>query len=168
MKIGESSIGSRKIMGPKAANKATSKKPPKKRVEIIPRIVDRIISRRTFEPFDRPQVGCRFIRFRKRGEAVTGILGYPIANFRIGTSYPLQLDDGEIVEIVGNKLLHRQIREGELCGRRVEIAYQGREFLAGGHHRKIYRVYKLSDELFPPKVWDEIIKRMKKNDRKRE
>jgi len=111
--------------------------------EVCKKLVDRITSSRTFEPFDKPTVGCRFHRFKIRGESIEGRLGFPIQNFRISTSYPLELKDGKTVEIVGNKLLHKQIREGGLCGQQVRITYQGRQFTHGGHHRKIYRVFKL-------------------------
>ncbi|MBW8003337.1 MAG: hypothetical protein FVQ80_15210 [Planctomycetes bacterium] len=113
------------------------------KTEIRKSTVDEITNRRTFEPFDKPTVGCRFHRFRKRGESLTGILGFPISNFRQCSSYPLELDSGEVVEIVGNRFLHQQIRKGGLCGQRVEIVYQGREFMGGGHYRKIYRVFKI-------------------------
>ena len=134
--------------------------------EIKKSLIDRITNRRTFEPFDKPQVGCRFIRFKQRGQEVAGYLGFPIINYRQPTSYPLKLDTGEIVEIVGNKLLHKQINEGELCGQRVRIIYQGREFTHAGHHRKIYRVFKVGEKTIPSDVWNRIFdeaKRIKNN-----
>jgi len=139
-----------------------------KEKEICKPLVDRIANRRTFEPFDRPTVGCRFVRFRMRGESVEGMLGFPIPNFQQSTSYPLQLDSGEVVEIVGNRLLHKLIREGELCGRRVRIQYVGRDFIARGHHRKIYRAFEVD---FPGRRlsaadWDLIITQSKKRGKK--
>lgn len=129
-----------------------------KETEIMGPSVDRIVRKRTFEPFDRPVIGCRFIRFRKRGESITGQLGFPVENFRQGASYPLQLDSGEIVEIVGNKQLHRLISKGELCGRRVRIEYQGRQFLTSGHHRKIFRIYQQKhSQIFSRQQWNKII-----------
>ncbi len=134
---------------------------PKK--EICKRLVDRLVSRRTFEPFDRPTVGCRFYRFRIRGETITGRLGFPISNFQQGTSYALELNSGEIVEVVGNKLLHKQIREGELCGQRVQIVYMGRDFTHGGHHRKIYRVFKIGQQpALTHEQWDRLLETSKK------
>lgn len=137
------------------------KQPPQK--EICKKLVDRLVSRRTFEPFDKPSVGCRFIRFRIRGESVTGQLGFPIANFQQCTSYPLRLDNGELVEIVGSRLLHKQIREGDLCGRRVKVIYQGRDFTHAGHHRKIYRVFQIGYDSIPQKMWNKIIAEAKGN-----
>lgn len=112
-------------------------------VEIGKRTVDKIVKRRTFEPWDKPVCGCRFYRFRKRGESLEGVLGFPVQNFRQGTSYPLTLDSGETVEVVGNKLLHLLIRKGELCGRRVRIEYQGAEVTTPGRWRKIYRIFEI-------------------------
>ncbi len=160
----------------RAAGYRTKNSKPKqssdKETEICKKLVDRLTNRRTFEPFDKPVVGCRFHRFRIRGESVTGQLGFPIPNFRQGTSYPMQLDSGEIVEIIGNKLLHKQIREGKLYGRRVKIVYQGREFRTGGHCRKIYRVFKIEPGLvFTQEKWNQIIidsqKRRSKNGRRK-
>jgi len=139
-------------------------------IEIMGPAVDRVVRKRTFEPFDRPVAGCRFIRFRARGESVTGQLGYPIENFRQGKSYPLKLDTGEIVEVIGNKQLHKLINKGELCGRHVRIEYQGRQFLSTGHHRKIYRIFEQKNgPIFSKAQWSKIIegtkaqKRRKKN-----
>lgn len=121
--------------------------------------IDRIVAQRTFEPYNKPTVGCRFVRFTKIGQRVVGQLGYPIKNFRQGTSYPLELDNGEIVELIGNRLLHTQIRKGELCGRRIELVYQGKDFIYGGHHRKIFRVYRIEHEpIFSKAQWNKILK----------
>jgi len=124
--------------------------------EINKPLIDRLTNRRTFEPFDKPQVGCRFIRFRQRGQEIDGYLGFPIPNFRMNTSYPMKLDSGEIVEIVGSKLLHKQIKGGKLCGQRVRIVYEGRDFTHAGHHRKIYRVFKVGEKKIPDDVWNRI------------
>jgi hypothetical protein len=115
----------------------------KKLYECGKKTVDRITARRTFEPFAKPQIGCRFHIFRRKGEYLEGVLGFPKPNFRRQTSYPLELDNGETVEILGNKLLHRIIKQNELSGQRVRIEYVGREFTLAGHWRKIYRVFKV-------------------------
>jgi hypothetical protein len=129
--------------------------------------IDRITERRTFEPFDRPTVGCRFYRFRNRGESVEGMLGWPVPNFRQGTSYPLKFDSGEIVEIVANKLLHKQINKGELCGQRIRIQYEGKEFVGFGLHRKIYRVYKVAwPTLLTREQWTKLVEESKKRSEK--
>jgi len=121
--------------------KATKKQ--KKLVEIGGDFIDRITRRRTFEPLSQPAVGCRYHIFKRKGEFVEGILGLPVVNYRRGTSYPLELQSGEIEEIVGNKLLHQLIRKGDLCGRMVRITYIGSEYTHAGHFRKIYRVFKI-------------------------
>ena len=136
--------------------------------EVLRKTVDEITRRRTFEPFNQPTVGCRFLRLNKHGQSVVGQLGFPIRNFRQTTSYPLQLEDGEVVEILGNRLLHKQIAQGELCGRRVEIIYQGREYTRYGHYRKIYRVFEIGHEQMSKEVWEKIaaeLKKEKKDDR---
>jgi len=145
--------------------KSGPKKPAKK--EICKKTIDRIVGRRTFEPLSKPQIGCRFVRFRARGQRVEGQLGFPIENFRCGTSYPVQLDNDEIVEIIGNKLLHKQIREGELCGCRVRFVYQGRQFTNAGHHRKIFRVFKIGESYIPEKIWNKLAKKIKAKNGKR-
>jgi hypothetical protein len=135
--------------------------------EIMGAAIDRIEQLRTFEPFDRPTIGCRFHRFRNRGETLEGMLGFPIVNYRQGTSYPLQLDNGEIVEIVANKLLHKQINKGELCGQRVKIVYIGRDFTHAGRCRKIYRVFKIDwPSIFSREQWLKIISESKKGAKK--
>lgn len=111
--------------------------------EICKDEIDKLTNRRTFEPWEKPSVGCRFHRFRKRGDTVEGRLGKGIPNFRQGTSYPLKLDNGETVEIVGNRVLHKLIRRGELVGQRVRITYVGAEAYRAGHYRKVYRVFKV-------------------------
>lgn len=147
-------------MGPK-----TKKTRPEKshRKEICKDQVDGIISRRTFEPYSKPTIGCRFMRLKNPGENIIGQLGFPIRNFRQGTSYPLQLDNGEVVEIVGNRLLHKQIREGELCGQRVEIVYQGSEYTHYGHWRKVYRVFKVGYDQISKQEWSKIIAKAKRS-----
>ena len=121
--------------------------PQKNETEVGKKLVDHIISRRTFEPLDKPQVGIEFFIFRQQGDSIEGtICGHAITNFRRSSSYPIKLDDGRIVEIFGNKLLHRIIERGELIFSRVRIQYIGREYTNfGGHARKIYRVYQIKN-----------------------
>lgn len=117
--------------------------PGKNEIEIGKSTIDRITQARTFEPHDRPKLGSEFFIFRRRGDSIRGILGHPIENYQRNTSYPLTLENGRIVEIFGNKLLHRLIQRHELIGSRVRIVYIGRQFIGQGHARKIYRVYKI-------------------------
>ena len=138
---------------PKTTRKVKSREPTKeeqsaksgepKVTEICKEKIDKLTNRRTFEPWEKPSCGCRFFRFRKRGETIEGKLGKGIPNFRQGTSYPLELDNGETVEIVGNRILHDLIRRGELVGQRVRITYVGAEAYRAGHYRKVYRVFKI-------------------------
>ncbi len=143
--------------------KAKTRPEKSQRKEICKDLVDGIVGRRTFEPYDQPTIGCRFIRFNRRGESIIGHLGFPIRNFRQGTSYPLQLDNDEVVEIVGNRLLHKQIRKGELCGQRIEIIYLGRDFSSGGPWRfhKVYRIFKIGHDQISKQEWSKILAKAK-------
>jgi len=135
---------------------------PKKDEEVMPRTIDRIEKGRKFEPHTKPLIGARFHRFRHRLEAVEGELGYPIGNYHERTSYPVRLDSGEIVEILGNKLFHTQVRKGDLVGSYVKIQYIGREYRYAGHYRKIFRVWKVDREpLIPKKVWKKLYEALK-------
>jgi len=132
--------------------------------EIMPRTIDRIQKSRKFEPRTKQPgaTGGRLYRFRRRGETLEGELGYPIENYREATSYPLRLDTGEVIEVLGNKLLHTQIRKGDLVGSCVRIQFVGREYLWAGHYRKIYRVWKVDREpLIPKKVWKKLYEVLK-------
>jgi len=120
-----------------------SSKAKKSETEIGKRTVDRVVRQRTFEPFDKPSVGEEFFIFKRMGDEISGILvGGPIANMRRSSSYAIKLDDGRVVEIFANKLLHRIIEKNQLLFSRIRIVYIGRQHTGYGHARKIYRVYK--------------------------
>lgn len=147
----------------KSKKRGIVKNKPIPKKEICKEKIDQITSRRTFNPPVNSQTGNRLVRLKEPGESIIGFLGWPITNFREGTSYPVQLGSGEIVEIIGNRLLHEQIRKGELCGQKVEIVYQGREYIHGmggqyGHYRKIYRVFKYNEKPMSKDLWKKIIK----------
>jgi hypothetical protein len=141
-----------------------TRRPPKptknpRKKEIRKDLVDKITKLRTFNPPENSQTGNRIVRLQEPGESIIGFLGWPITNFREGTSYPVQLESGEIVEIIGNRLLHKLIREGDLCGQKIEIVYQGRDYAhgLGGHYRKVYRVFRYEEKPIPKNVWNKII-----------
>ena len=138
-------------------------KEPRKE-EILKTEIDEITAHRTFNPPKNSETGNRIVRLRAVGEKVIGILGWPITNFREATSYPMQLESGEVIEILGNRLLHKQIREGELSGQKVEIVFQGREYFHGGrgHYRKIYRVYKYVHKGMSRKEWEKLLADVRK------
>lgn len=140
------------------------KKRKTRKVEILKEQIDKVKKRRTFNPPTNSQTGNRIIRLKTIGETIIGFLGWPIINFQEGTSYPIQLESGEVIEIIGNKLLHKQIREGELCGQKVEIVYQGKDYYHGGigHYRKVYRVFKYEDKPMSKIQWDKILAEIKK------
>ena len=120
-------------------------RPKKNEVEAGKGLIDRIIRNRTFEPFDKPTIGVDFFIFKRKGDSLEGeICGHAIQNIRRSSSYPIKLEDGTVVEIFANKLLHRLITKNELVFSHVRIVYIGRQQTAyGGHWRKIYRVYKI-------------------------
>jgi len=132
-----------------------------RKAEICKETIDKIEKSRTFNPPKNSQTGNRIVRLQEPGESIIGFLGWPITNFHEATSYPIKLESGEIVEILGNRLLHKQIREGDLCGQKVEIVYQGRDYKhgTGGHYRKVYRVYKYEEKpMFSKAQWNRILK----------
>jgi len=128
----------------KKSLKIPPNKKPGPKTEIEKKFVDRIVKSRTFEPLEKPTVGCRFWRPKRKGESVTGVIGMPITNFRCATSYPFRLvDTGELIEVLGNRQLHKLIKQADCYGQLVEIVYQGRQYTHAGHYRKIYRLYKI-------------------------
>lgn len=109
--------------------------------------IDKIVKSGRFEV---PQIEQtydhrRFFIFRWPGDSIEGILGLKITNIKRNASYPIKLDNGEIVEFFGNKLLHSIIADNELIGSGVKIVYIGYQHLPGGglRARKIYRVFKI-------------------------
>ncbi len=122
-------------------------RPEKNEVETSKPLIDRIVRNRTFEPFDKPQVGSEFFIFKRKGDSLEGVIcGHAIQNIRRSNSYPIKLDDGRVVEIFAGRLLHRIIIKHELLFSRVRIVYIGRQATGfGGHWRKIYRVYKIKE-----------------------
>ena len=138
-------------------NRRWGSNPKNNETEIGGRVIDRIVSKRTFEPFLKPTIGAEFFVFRRPGDEIEGIIGQPIVNYQRNTSYPIKLDDGRTVEIFGNRLLHRIIQKNELEHSRVRIVYIGREQTGyGKHSRKIYRVYKVTGRgILAPKNYDQ-------------
>lgn len=124
--------------------RADNVKSTNSRREIGKGYVDRIVKSRTFEPwYHKPIAGCRFWRPKQQGDKIQGLIFEPVVNFRQSTSYPVELDNGEKVEVVGNKQLHHLIKQADCFGQRVEIIYCGRQYLINGHYRKIYRLFKI-------------------------
>lgn len=145
-----------------------SKKKKSRKVEILKEEIDKITKTRTFNPPKTSQTGHRIVRLQTIGESIVGFLGWPITNFRESTSYPLQLESGEVIEIIGNRILHKQIRKGELCGQKVEIVYQGRDYINGlpGHYRKVYRIWKYDEIPMSKDTWEKIIDAKKRSGKK--
>lgn len=116
-------------------------KPRKDEVEVDKEAVDRIVGRRTFEYFDRPTRGLRFYIFRDKGEELIGkLVSHAIPNIRRNSSYAIEIETDEVVEIFANRTLHKQL-EGCFM-ERIRIVYLGREQNNFGHAKKVYRVYK--------------------------
>lgn len=113
-------------------------------IEIGKAKIDKITKSRQFEPDHREPPRNKYFIFRWQGDEITGFLGAPITNFRRNTSYPIEKENGEIVEIFGNKILHETIRENELIGSKVRIVYIGRQQIPHCRPRKIYRVFKIT------------------------
>jgi len=119
-------------------------------------ITDAAIRSRTFEAkqpqdYDAP-AGRIFWIARWPGDQIEGrLVAGPIVNPRRNSSYILQLDpDHPLVkgrgsaeiEIWGNKLLHKILRENDVRGRRLRIEYVGGRHIPGyTRAQKVYRVY---------------------------
>ena len=128
-------------MGKRGRKKRAVSNPKAGEVEVGKEAVDRIIRKPTFEYFDKPQVGGEFFLFHEKGDQLVGVvIGRAISNVRRNSSYPIRLDDGRVVEVFANKTLHKQLKD--CLHQRVRIVYIGREQLAWGHAKKIFRVYK--------------------------
>lgn len=142
--------------------------PKVKQIEVGKKQVDKIVKMRNFEPEVREHPHRQFYIFRWQGDQIEGILGPPVTNYRRNTSYPIQLNDGNTVEIFGNKLLHSIIRENELIGSRVKIVYIGRQHNVWGRPAKVYRVYKVQGiGLLTHKRYDEKSSKPKRRKRKK-
>ena len=136
---------------PKNTNKTkpeknTAKKPPEpiSRKECEKEYVDRITKKCTCEPwYQTPQDGTKFWRPKVRGDKIVGYIGKPITNMRLTASYPIRKLAGELVELPGNKQLHKLIAKADVFCQLVEIEYVGMEYIVNGHYRKIYRLYKM-------------------------
>jgi len=116
-------------------------KPKKCEVEVGKAAVDRIVDKRTFEYFDKPQRGIRFHIFKDKGEELVGrLVSHAISNVRRNSSYALEIEGGEIVEVFANRTLHKQLTDCFM--QLVRIVYVGREQNNFGHAKKVYRVYK--------------------------
>lgn len=120
------------------------KQTDKNEVEVGKERVDLITQKPTFDYYQRPTVGARFFIFKSQNDEITGkIIGHAITNVRRNSSYPLQLDNGEVIEFFANKLLHGIIKDYALVGCKVKIVYIGREHNIWGHAAKVYRVYRV-------------------------
>jgi len=112
--------------------------------EVGERIIDHIEKSRLFEPWTKPQIGTRFVILKEKGDYVQGVLYKSVQNFHRSASYPIEQDDGTIVELFGSRLLHHLIKKYDLIGQRVRIVYIGRQYTYYGvHARKIYRIFKV-------------------------
>lgn len=135
---------SEKIPAPKKKPTRYESMPKPGEKEVGKARADDVISKNTFEYFDKPTKGEEFIIFREIGQEISGrIVGHAITNVRRNSSYPLKLESGKVVEFFANKQLHKDIRDGELIWSHVRIVYIGRNHNSWGHATKVYRVYKI-------------------------
>lgn len=119
--------------------------------EVSKQKIDKIASSPQFEAINIPfsEEMRTFFIFRWKGDSIVGILGSCQTNYQRNSSYPVTLDNGNTVEIFGNKLLHDIIRDNELIGSQVKIVYIGKQAGPWGRPRKIYRVYKDTGSVTP-------------------
>lgn len=113
----------------------------KNEVEVGKAAVDRIVDKRTFEYFDRPTRGIRFHIFKYKGDELVGkLVSHAITNIRRNSSYAIEIEGGEIVEVFANRTMHKQLTDCFM--QHIRIVYIGREQNNFGHAKKVYRVYK--------------------------
>jgi len=126
-------------------SKRYGSKAKKTETEVGKAAVDRIVDKRAFEYFDHPTRGIRFHIFKHKGEELIGrLVSHAITNVRRNSSYAIEIDSGEIVEVFANRTMHKQLAE---CFMQiVRIVYIGREHTNFGHAKKVYRVYKENAE----------------------
>ncbi len=56
-------------------------------------------------------------------------------------TYPVKLDDGRVVRIVGHRRLRQLIDAGDYLGRRIILTYEGKLLTRwGGHYEKLYTI----------------------------
>lgn len=81
-------------------------------------------------------------RFYDRGDTVVGILGEPGTEMYFGQSYPLALDDGRVIRLPGNAMLHKLIKKTDAIGKHVRITYEGKKYYRYGqsHYMKTYSI----------------------------
>lgn len=85
--------------------------------------------------------------FHRRGESLTGTLGEPDQEMWRGSTYPLLLDDGRVIRLPGNRMLHKAIQAGDYVGQKVTITYDGKLYYRyGGHYQKTYTITSLDLE----------------------
>jgi len=114
--------------------------PRKGEKEVGKAAVDRIVEKRTFEYFDHPTRGIRFHIFKDKGEELKGrLVSHAISNLRRNSSYAIEIEGGEIVEVFANRTLHKQLTDCFM--QMIRIVYVGREQNNFGHAKKVYRVY---------------------------
>ena len=125
--------------------KISASNPRANEKEIGKDTIDRITKKPTFNFFDHPQVGARFYIFKQKGDQLEGrLVGHSIANVRRSSSWPFELDTGEVVEVFANKTLHNQLKRCDVFTK-IRIVYIGIEQTTFGHPKKIFRVYKLKE-----------------------
>jgi len=130
-------------MPSKDAQRLDESRPGPGEVEVEKSKTDAITKKRTFEYFNKPTTGTRFHIFRTIGEQLVGkVIAGPIANVRRNSSYAIELETGEVVEVFANTHLHKCLHQ--CMGEQVRIVFVGRDLQEwSGHALKVYRVYRV-------------------------
>ncbi len=85
--------------------------------------------------------GYPLFRFRAEGDTITGIVGKCNGQMGYGQStYPLVMDDGSIVCIVGHRRLVKALHKAKAWNQRVKITFEGRLYSSWRHYEMVYAV----------------------------
>jgi hypothetical protein len=85
--------------------------------------------------------GYPIFRFRKEGDTLTGIVGQCNGQMGYGAStYPVVLDDGSCVHIIGHRRLVKALHLAKCRYQRITITFEGKIYNSMRHYEMVYTV----------------------------
>ena len=85
--------------------------------------------------------GYPIFKFNKSGDTLTGFVGKCNGQMGYGAStYPVVLDDGSCVFIVGHRRLVKALHKAKAFYQRVEIIFEGKIYNSMRHYEMVYTV----------------------------
>jgi len=139
-------------------SKSALENPRKNERRIGAESLKKIVSSGAFYTKQFTPEGTDFFYFHDYGDFLKGQLLGKRSNAHIcrGASYRIkveamrrdgahvEVEEGQIEEFMGNKILQRLIDKNELIGSTVRIVFIGKQKTAFGHSAKIYDVFKIT------------------------